>query len=209
MPRSIKAGWQLIKAVWKWTGEYDKQLIVSFALVGGLYALFEYQSNKNGEREREVVRYEQLQGADHVAAARATLEVLMNRPSVTALKKETYGPYFENLISDQQTVEAVLIELKFFDSLSMCVDSDRCTPKLACKYFFQDAEGFLQNFRPLLLKLQVRDILDNDSTTFLRKFAHEHCNANLQEYCNSQLINHMSVDCAIPNAPTPDERATK
>jgi hypothetical protein len=180
---------------WRWIGRNDKQLVICFALIAGLYALFEYRSHEDAEREHEVARYVQLQGAEHIASARSKLEALMNGTAVSGLNNDTYGPFFENLINDRDTVAAVLVELKFFDSLDLCVDSSRCSKELACKYFFLDAEGFLQNFRPLLLKLQVRDILDTDSTAYLRQFAHHHCHADLKRYCSSGLINFRSVDC--------------
>src|SRR5258706_11330824 len=126
----------IMALVWDWLGKNDKQLLICFALIGGLYALFEYWSHKDGDREQEVARYVQLQGAEHVSAARSKLEVLMNGPAVSGLKKETYGPFFENLITDRETVAAVLVELKFFDSLALCIDGNRCSKQLACKYFF-------------------------------------------------------------------------
>ncbi|MCP3474474.1 hypothetical protein NLM33_29585 [Bradyrhizobium sp. CCGUVB1N3] len=99
------------------------------------------------------------------------------------------------MITDQETAAAALVELKFFDSLAMCVESNRCSKQLACQYFFLDAEGFLQNFRPLLLKLQVRDILDTDSTVYLKRFGHHHCQPDMKKYCSSSLINYRSDDC--------------
>ncbi|WP_157088323.1 hypothetical protein [Bradyrhizobium jicamae] len=74
-----------------------------------------------------MARYVLLQGSEHVSSARARLEVLMNRTDVSELKKETYGPFFENLINDRETVAAAIVELKFFDSLAMCVESSRCS----------------------------------------------------------------------------------
>src|SRR5262249_6916275 len=96
----------IIERSWSWLAENDKQLLICFALIGGLYALFEYWSREDSEREQEVARYVQLQGEEHVASARAKLEVLMNGPEVSALKKETYGPFFEKLISDQDILAA-------------------------------------------------------------------------------------------------------
>jgi hypothetical protein len=42
----------------------------------------------------------------------------MNTPEVNRLNKETYGPFFQKLVDDRETVAAVEAELKFFDSLT-------------------------------------------------------------------------------------------
>jgi hypothetical protein len=184
---------QKIAKAWEWIGKNDKQLIVCFAFVGGLYALFEYWSHQSADQEQEVARYVVLQGSTQVAGARAKLEVMMNAPDVSVLTKETYAEFFERKYLDQETVGYVLVELNFFDSLSICVDSGRCSQQLACRYFFSDAQGFLQNFRPLLAKLQVRDNLE--ATVYLKRFAHQNCNREIRQYCRSPMIRFRSEDC--------------
>jgi hypothetical protein len=179
--------------LWEWIGKNDKQLIVCFAFIAGMYALFEYWSHQSSDQEQEVARYIVLQGSAHVAQARAKLELLMNDSEISSLTKETYAQFFEKKYANQEVLGNLLVELNFFDSLSICVESDRCSRKLACKYFFSDAEGFLQNFRPLLAKLQVRDNIG--PTVYLKRFAHNHCHEAMRQYCKSPMINFRSEDC--------------
>jgi hypothetical protein len=182
-----------IVAAWKWIGENDKQLLVCFAFIGGFYALFEYWSHQNSDQEQEVAKYVVLQGSPQIATARSKLELLMNAPEISGLTKDTYASFFEAKYSDAEVLQSLIIELNFFDSLSICVESERCSRQLACKYFFADAEGFLQNFRPLLAKLQVRD--NTESAVYLKRFAHTHCESSIKKYCASPMIHFRSVDC--------------
>jgi hypothetical protein len=136
-----RLGWRdalgRLEVAWQWIKDNDRALLVCFAFVGGIYALFEYWGHVKTEREQEVARFVELQGSPHIMAARVALDSFMNTPEVQALNAGTYDSYVAKQITNQPLVTAILTQLNFFDALYLCVEGHQCSRDLACRYFLR------------------------------------------------------------------------
>jgi hypothetical protein len=178
----------IISRIWTWTAANDRTLLVVFAAVAGLYALFEYTMKTYSDKEIETGKFVELYTAAPMLNARLDLDVIMRNPAILSAKPETYNDVLKSIEdNDQKLIRSVFTHLGFFDSLSICVENNICAKTLACQYFFDDCQAFIENTRPILNSVSERTI------NLLSRFAHVHCIAEFRAYCSG--VN--SPDCAM------------
>ncbi|TAU12638.1 hypothetical protein ELI49_24185 [Rhizobium ruizarguesonis] len=181
----------LLTRAWAWLANNDRQLLVCFAAIGGLYALVEYQRASSSDQKQAVARYVELYGAEHIMAARVALDAYQMDLVDQKVTAQTYGQKVGDKITDQRYVGQVLTTLNFFDALDICVASGECSRGAACEYFFSDAEAFIQNNRPILVRLLKGS--EGDAISYVSDFAHNRCRNHMPGYCES--VENLSVDC--------------
>ncbi|MGO8377700.1 hypothetical protein ACC745_18570 [Rhizobium ruizarguesonis] len=181
----------LLKRAWSWIANSERQLLVCFAVVGGLYALVEYHRASAAEQKQAVARYVELYGADHIMAARIALDayqMVLMKQNVTS---KTYVQTVGEKIDDPAYVGEVLTIVNFFDAVDICVASGECSEAAACEYFFSDAQAFIQNNRPVLDRLPQKS--EGKASKYLVDFAHNRCSSHMPIYCKN--VEYLSVDC--------------
>jgi hypothetical protein len=181
----------ILSQIWAWIKANDKALLVVFAIIVGIYALFEYTSKDNENKANNTSRFVELYSSAPMITARMDLRIFMENPEIRAQNYKTYNEAVKSKIDDEKLLRSVFSHLGFFDSLSTCVDNSVCDDNSACRYFFKDSQSFLEDMHPILIELSIR--ANEPVDLLLKHFAHDICRCKFRAYCST--VN--SSDCAV------------
>lgn len=185
-----------LSAFWKFLGTNDKQILLLFAAFGGVYTLIEYNSKRSSEEDTATSRFVELFGSSEIMRARIDFATFLNSQEIRRLTLDTYDNAMKEKIDDDKIFRNVAVQLAFFDSLSICVNSGKCSTATACQYFFRDTQAFIQNTKPIISELSRR--YNEPTDRLLRSFAHGKCKEQHKNYC--QIISFSGNDC-LPYRP--------
>jgi hypothetical protein len=181
----------IISRIWEWIGANERTLLVVFSVAAGLYALFEYRTNANSARAIETGKFVQLYTSAPMLSARLDLDIIMRSPEIRSSNVNTYSDILKSKDGDEKLIRSVFTHLGFFDELSICVENNVCAQELSCQYFFNDAQTFIENVRPIINDISEREQVSVD--VLLRRFAHDHCSTRFRNYCSTVR----SSDCTV------------
>src|SRR4051812_25380763 len=111
----------ILSQIWAWIKANDKALLVVFATIAGLYALFEYVTKDNENKSNSTARFVELYSSVPMITTRMDLRIFMEAPEIRALDYKTYNDAVKSKIGDEKLLRSVFSHLGFFDSLSICI----------------------------------------------------------------------------------------
>jgi hypothetical protein len=123
---------------WEWLGANNDQVTIVFALIAGLYVLFEYQANEADTRVNRSLELQARYSQSELLAARQQLEAFwLSEESKQALDQAP-GDAAEKItfvVRARKLDPHVFLLADFLGQVALCVKSDLCDAKTACDAF--------------------------------------------------------------------------
>jgi hypothetical protein len=127
-----------IKAFWSWLGKNHEQLTISFAVVAGLYVIFEYRSNATDTDIKRTLELQARFGQKELIEARYKLESYWLNPQSQIDLDQAGGTKNEKLtkvIMDHKLDGSVFLLADFFGQVATCIKEKICHLETTCAVF--------------------------------------------------------------------------
>lgn len=185
----------VLGALWTWIGDNEKQIKLVFALVAGVYAFYQYNAHVEATRVERVLSYSTQAHEGEVSKAMQELQAFYSGESYSQwVSTTTAATYNKSLFEELQRRalnSRVYHLLGFYGSLASCVEAGLCEKDVACQIFFEEIQGFRENYRAHL-DLWEKELGDR-SVRDIHVFAQKSCKATFTAYCAS--LNNRSAYC--------------
>ena len=148
-----------LRACWTWIGENHEQLTLLFAIVAGIYVLIEYKRNETDGATKRVMEYQARYGQKEILSARRALDAFwLNPGSETDLAAESGSPADKvaAVVIKRKLDGEVFVVADFFDQVTVCMRSDLCHLKTACRIFKPAVDALHNTYFALFQKWEKR-----------------------------------------------------
>jgi hypothetical protein len=149
-----------------WVTQHKEIITLAAALLGGVFAGWQYLESKKDNRKRETIRYVERSLAFEDPVAQAYVEMtkaILSEAGKCQLKHaaEAYRDRKEvapmqEFLHARQLEAHVLVLTKFYQSLHVCVKGDICDQRSACEHFAGDIKDLRENYLAFFMDYRDR-----------------------------------------------------
>jgi len=147
-------------------GTILQALQVSSIIIGGIYFLIQYELNIHNEQRKETLTYAEKVSGGALAGSLLDIGQPFQDPSLKpefdAILKQAYAdgdicpvykfyyerfsPAYYKTEEERLAFHSRLLNLvRFYESMSICVNTKTCDLETACQFFFDDAKDLVSN----------------------------------------------------------------
>jgi hypothetical protein len=226
-PPSAKSRDKHSRAFWRWIRENVEPLKVIFALLAGMFALFEYKSKDYIERVKsssDVVdkyfasdEYKALVKIQEFQFSDAYIEK-QDQLAQKALSSAQFRSFVAEEIKNRYSSD-FLKAARGMKAVSMCAIQGRCEPLSICMYLSQSMEDFRCDFREVVAELSAKNgsclideinyFLDNSCSNWMSSYMGVSKYSSIKDnYClfdktqNKSLIGEYCIKSIIFKRPS-------
>lgn len=143
---------------WRWIATNKDSLTVTFAMIAGTTALYQYLNSVDDARRKETLKYVDRSQDTRVGQARTAVTMIL----LNAEKRKTYvdaanaasgksknAEALDRFVADNDLNAHLIVMTEQFMNLAGCVKAGVCDKSLACDFFKSDVEAVNNSFRQL------------------------------------------------------------
>lgn len=145
-------------AAWKWLAVHKDSLTITFAIIAGCTALYQYRQSVDDGKRKETLKYVERGQDARVGHARAAItSVLLDETKVKAYRAAANlassaaqdATSLDKFVVDNKLEVDLIVLTEHFINLAACVKADVCDKLLACEYFKPEIVAVNNTFRQL------------------------------------------------------------
>ena len=158
MPNVFTSVFSSIPNAWRWIAANKDSLTISFALIAGATALYQYLESVDDTRRKETLKYVDRFQESRVGQARGAVAMVL----LDSEKRKSYDlavnaastvpknvQALDNFVSENKLERDLIILTEHFMNLAGCVKARICDKGLACDFFVSDIQATNNSFRQL------------------------------------------------------------
>ena len=184
----------MFRRLWSWIGVNDVQIKLVFALIGAAYVIFQYNAHVINTRvERAVTHWKEAHKGEFYEIANALNQFYTSDKYKKWSKTTTHETYHQDLIEElaaQSLNNNVYSLLGVYGGIAICAKSNLCDGETSCALFFEEIQGFRENYRGHLITWEEN--LGDHSGRDIEFFAEQICKDRFKAYCDEVK---QSPDC--------------
>lgn len=182
-------------AVWNWIGKNEKQLTILFAMIAGLYVLYEYRLSVHASKVERAMAYVERGRSGEVQTDLHDLREfswkLADSGDLKGVAPKDYSAEFARRLAGAGMVGRVDRVMEHYQDIATCVDAELCDAAVSCQLLFGEMQDFQENYRALLDAW--RDRGGDTGPVQIAAFLKNQCVEERTKYCREVP---RSVDCS-------------
>jgi hypothetical protein len=178
--------------IWGWIGRNEKQIKILFTLIAALYIVWEYRQAVYHSRVERAISYVHDYDQGKILEIREHLsDFWLSKPMTNFLQQQRgldgdkrvkrYDEELPSLVQSSGSLNDAYNLLNFYRDLSLCVKVSDCDRDTVCNYFFEDVQGFRENYRPLLPEWSQN--FGEHAAEIVGVLAEKECVSQFRSYC--------------------------